>query len=184
MKNYPFGPQERIILSETGERLARACTSKKSDFKYLAVELCATRRPVPKGQELPQVRNSDSVKEIVGKLLPHLTDAIQESFGVICLDARNNVVGFAVPFTGGVASAPVELATMLKVPLLVATCTSIIVCHNHPSGEPTPSADDLEITKRIADACRLVGLRLIDHVILASKGTYSFADNGLIPRFG
>lgn len=180
MKNYPLGPQERIILSDTGERFARACTSKKSDFKFLAVELCATRRPVPKGQELPQVRNSDSVKEIVGRLLPNLTDAIQESFGVICLDARNNVVGFAVPFTGGVASAPVEISTMLKVPLLVATCTSIIVTHNHPSGAPSPSQDDIEITRRIAEACKMVGLRLLDHVILAAKGTFSFADNGLI----
>lgn len=177
---YALGPQERIILSEAGEKFARACTSKRSDFKYLAVELCASRRPLPKGQELPQLRDSESVKEIVGKLLPNLVDAIQESFAVICLDSRNRVVGFAVPFTGGVASAHVELSTMLKVPLLVATCTGIIICHNHPSGEPSPSPDDITLTRGVNDACKLVGLRLLDHVILAYKGTFSFADAGLI----
>lgn len=177
---YPLGPRERIVLSDVGERFAKACTSKRSDFKWLAVELCASRRAIPKGQELPVLRDSSSVRSIVEKLLPNLADEIQESFGVICLDSRNQVVGFAVPFRGGVASAPVEIATMLKVPLLVATCTGIIVFHNHPSGEPQASVDDVALTKRLAEAVKLVGLRLLDHVIVAKKGTFSFADAGLL----
>lgn len=177
---YPEGPKERIVLSEVGERFAKACTSKRAPFRWLAVELCASRLPIPKGQELPQIRSNEDVERIVGKLLPNLADAIQESFGVICLDSRNQVVGFAVPFTGGVASAPVEIATMLKVPLLVATCTGIIVFHNHPSGEPQASAEDVALTKRLADAVKLVGLRLLDHVIIAKKGTFSFMAAGLL----
>lgn len=177
---YPLGPSERIILSDAGERFAKACTSKRSDFQWLAIELCASRRSIPKGQELPVIRDSDSVQGIVEKLLPNLADEIQESFGVICLDARNQVVGFAVPFRGGVASAPVEISTMLKVPLLVAICTGIIVFHNHPSGEPSPSADDVAITKKLVEATNLVGLRLLDHVIIAKKGTFSFMVAGLL----
>jgi len=178
--NYPKGPKERLILSDVGERFKTACTSKRSDFKWLAVELCATRKAIPKGQELPVLRSSESVKEIVGKLLPNLVDAIQESFGVICLDSSNRVVGFAVPFTGGVASAPVEITTLLKVPLLVASCSGIIVFHNHPSGASLPSNDDVILTKRLAQAVELVGLRFLDHIIIARDGTFSFTDAGLL----
>lgn len=177
---YPEAPKEKIYLSEAGERFKAACTSRASNFKFLAVELCATRRPVPKGQELPQIRSDDDVREIVGKLLPNLADAIQESFGIICLDARNNVVGFAVPFTGGVASAPVEIATALKVPLLVATCRAVIIFHNHPSGVADPSSDDITLTRKFKEACEIVGLTLLDHVIIGKRGTFSFANSGLL----
>lgn len=179
---YPELPKERIFLSETGERLSRACVSKKSDFKFLAIDLCASRRPTPKGVELPRVRDADSVAQIVRELVPPLAGAIQESFGVICIDTRNQVVGFAVPFTGGAASAPVEIATALKVPLLVPTCVGVIIFHNHPSGEPSPSQDDIRLTQRFKEACELVGLVLLDHVIIAGLRFYSFRDQGVVLR--
>jgi len=177
---YPELPKERIFLSEAGERLSRACVSKKSDFKFLAIDLCASRRPTPKGAELPRVRDSESVAQVVRELVPPLAGAIQESFGVVCIDSRNQVVGFAVPFTGGAASAPVEIATALKVPLLVPTCRGVIIFHNHPSGEPSPSQDDVTLTRRFKEACELVGLLFLDHVIVAGAKSFSFRDAGLI----
>lgn len=178
MTIYPKGPEERIVLSDAGERFARACTSKQTKFRWLAIDLCASRRPIPKGEELPTIRSEADIAEIVGKLLPNLTSAIQESFGVVCLNARNQVVGFSVPFTGGVAYAPVDLTVMLKVPLLVPTCTSLIVFHNHPSGDPDPSTDDIVLTEKLEAAAKTVGLRLLDHVVIGSRGTYSFRDHG------
>lgn len=177
---YPQGPRERIVLSDVGERFAKACTSRRTEFQWLAIDLCASRRSIPKGQELPQIRSETDVKTIVEKLLPNLADEIQESFGVICLDSKNQVVGFAVPFKGGVSTAPVDISVMLKVPLLVASCTGLIVFHNHPSGEPQASAEDVEVTKRLVGATKIVGLRLVDHVIVARKGTFSFAGAGLL----
>lgn len=179
---YPVAPPERIYLSALGERVKNACLSKRTEFKYLKIDVCVSTRPRPKGVDSLQIRESKDVVEIVQKLAPELVDAMAESVGIVCLNSRNEVVGFAVPFSGGVASAPVEVATLLKLPLLVPSCSGFILFHNHPSGTSTPSQDDVTLTGRVAEAARLVGLRFLDHVILASNGSTSFMERGLMPR--
>jgi DNA repair protein RadC len=65
-------------------------------------------------------------------------------------------------------------------PLLRTGACSCILAHNHPSGEPEPSSQDRLLTLRMAEAGRLLGLRVLDHVIIAAAGWYSFRDEGLI----
>lgn len=77
----------------------------------------------------------------------------------------------------GVAARPCELLR----PVLVSGCSALIVVHNHPSGSPRPSATDIAYTQRLADACRLLGVALVDHVIVASTGWTSFAQLGWLP---
>ncbi len=66
---------------------------------------------------------------------------------------------------------------------LVNNASSIIVCHNHPTGDPNPSVHDKEITRMLAIAFEIVGIQIMDHVIIGKEGYYSFADTGLLRRY-
>lgn len=172
-------PQERLILSEVGEKIARACASQKAEYRWLELDLCVSRKAPPKGVELPRVASSREAAEAIRKLL-NIGDLIQEVFGVLMLNARHQVVAMAVPFRGGVSSAPVDIAVMLKPVLLTTSCTAFMIFHNHPSGDPIPSADDIELTKRLKTAADLVGLRLLDHLVMTDRKYLSLADMGLM----
>jgi DNA repair protein RadC len=65
-------------------------------------------------------------------------------------------------------------------PLLLNACSAFILVHNHPSGEPTPSSEDVTITARLRKVGELVGVSLLDHVIVSAGGHFSFADAGLL----
>jgi DNA repair protein RadC len=77
--------------------------------------------------------------------------------------------------TGTVADPRLIFMTALK----VAAC-NLILCHNHPSGNLKPSEADIELTRKIVDAGRLLDIRVLDHVIVTAEGYYSFSDEGLI----
>jgi DNA repair protein RadC len=66
---------------------------------------------------------------------------------------------------------------------LINNASSIIVCHNHPSGDPHPSEADKEITRILVNACEMVGIPVLDHVIIGKKEHYSFADEGLMESY-
>jgi DNA repair protein RadC len=113
---------------------------------------------------------------------------VQEFFGVLCLNQRHEPIGFAVISVGGLASAAVDPRIALKAPLL-AGAAAFITTHNHPSGDPTPSAEDIELTMRLSEGARAIGLRLLDHVIVAEKNggvisSFSMADAGMISVSG
>jgi DNA repair protein RadC len=86
--------------------------------------------------------------------------------------------------TGSVAHCAVGIADVLRF-VILSGAVSFIVSHNHPSGDPTPSRDDIELTRRLGDAARLCGLRMIDHVIVGDQpdglppSYVSFVDAGL-----
>ena len=109
------------------------------------------------------------------------TIALQEQFVVMYLNTRNRVLGIYPLSHGGISGTIAEVRLILSVALKVAA-TGIILSHNHPSGNLSPSAADRELTKKIGDACKFMDLKLLDHIILSSaEGEYlSFADEGLI----
>lgn len=102
----------------------------------------------------------------------------QEIFGALYLDARNRLIAERELYRGALQRAAVEPRLVLKEGLLrgAAGC---IVFHTHPSGDPSPSAEDLAFTRRLAEAGEVVGLRLVDHLILAGPGRWtSLAERG------
>jgi len=66
-------------------------------------------------------------------------------------------------------------------PAVVQQATAVIVAHNHPSGDPTPSVDDHALTRQLAEAGSLLGIRLVDHIVIAASGFYSFRESGQMP---
>ena len=104
---------------------------------------------------------------------------IYESFFLLLLNRQNKTIGYAKISQGGVAGTVVDGKIVLK--YIVDTLASgAILCHNHPSGNLTPSSQDIELTNKIKKAVKLVDSDVLDHIILTADNFYSFADNGLI----
>ena len=100
-----------------------------------------------------------------------------ESVWVFMLDTRAKLMAVHECARGGIDAAHVSVQEIFRTALLVGA-HSIILAHNHPSGDPSPSAEDQVFTARVRDAADLLGVQLLDHVVVAQSGFYSFADAG------
>lgn len=104
-----------------------------------------------------------------------------ERFAALALDARARVIAWTIIAQGGQTFCPVSPAEVIRWALLT-NAVSLVVVHNHPSGDASPSAEDAALTDRLARAANLLSLRLLDHVITTENGEYfSFLDAGLLP---
>jgi len=101
----------------------------------------------------------------------------REHVVTLALDGKNRVLGFEIVSIGTLTASLVHPREVFKAAIL-ANAAAIIVAHNHPSGDPTPSAEDRAITQRLKDAGELLGIRLLDHVVLGDGRYHSFADAG------
>lgn len=91
-----------------------------------------------------------------------------EVFVVVSLDTKNQIVGVNIPFRGTLNTSIVHPRDVYQAALL-NNANSIIVMHNHPSGDPTPSNEDIDITKRLIEAGNILGIPLLDHIIVGNS---------------
>ncbi len=110
-------------------------------------------------------------------LRPYFAGLDREQFLVCCLDAKNTSIGVNIVSIGSLTLSIVHPREVFKPAILLNAC-AIIAVHNHPSGDPTPSAEDRTLTARLREAGDLLGIRLLDHLILGDDRLYSFADQG------
>ena len=115
----------------------------------------------------------------VFKLLNHLRFEKKEHFVAILLDTKSNVLRVANIHVGTLDASIVGIRETFREAIREGAA-SIIVAHNHPSGDPTPSSEDLSVTERLVEAGKLLDIPLIDHVIIGDRKPYSFAQNRLI----
>ena len=106
-------------------------------------------------------------------------EQVRERFIVFWLNSANRVIGFEVISEGILNSSLVHPREIFR-GAIVATCASIIVAHNHPSGNGEPSAEDIAITKQVLQAGKIVGIPLRDHIIFTEESFTSFAERGLL----
>ncbi len=102
-----------------------------------------------------------------------------EHFFVLLLNQSNQILGAHLASKGGFTGTVVDVRAIMQVPLK-ACATSIVCCHNHPSGSLFPSDADKQITEKIRQAGLLLDIRLLDHLIITSDNYFSFADEGLL----
>jgi DNA repair protein RadC len=102
---------------------------------------------------------------------------IYESFFILLMNRANKVTGYAKISQGGVCGTIVDKKILLKY-VVDSLASAVIIAHNHPSGNTSPSDSDIRITKEIRQLCELVDSTLFDHIILTAESFYSFADNG------
>lgn len=140
-----------------------------------ALELGRRRREA-EGLKKDKIASSADAFEI---LQPRMADLPHEEFVVLMLNRANEVIGKYELSKGGIAGTVVDPKLIFKAALEHLAC-GIILCHNHPSGNPKPSPEDLKLTKKLKDAGILMEIDVLDHLIVAGEGYYSFADEGLI----
>lgn len=126
----------------------------------------------------PRLSNSRDVVNIVRDILGQL-DANQEHFILLALNTKNRVYGFKVIHSGGMAQSIVD-ARLVMGAALKLEAASMIIAHNHPSGEPNPSMEDRGVTARLMSASKIMGIKFLDHVIIGDEDYFSFSDAGLL----
>ena len=108
-------------------------------------------------------------------LLPSHGSGPVEQFGVVMLDTKHRVIRTTVLSVGTLDASLVHPRELFRA---AAECgaAAVVLFHNHPSGDPTPSADDMALTKRLVDAGVLMGIEVLDHIVLADSRYYSFKE--------
>ena len=147
----------------------------KSIIITAALEL-GRRRQASAALEKTVVRSS---RDIAAYLQATLKDYSYEVFAVVFLNRANKINHFEIISKGGITGTVADPRIILK-KALEEDATSIVLCHNHPSGNLKPSRADEEITKKIKEAAAYFDIKIIDHIIVSEDGFYSFADEGIL----
>ncbi|HVS02812.1 MAG TPA: DNA repair protein RadC [Thermoanaerobaculia bacterium] len=121
--------------------------------------------------DLPEKLPLGHPEAVARYLLLRYAERDQEVMGALFLDVRNRLLGERELFRGTLSRAAVEPRAVFKHALL-ATAAGVLLFHTHPSGDPSPSAEDLAFTRRMADAGELIGIRLLDHLVLGSANRW------------
>lgn len=108
-----------------------------------------------------------------------LADAAVEHFGVLVLNTKHRLSSYAIIGVGSIDTAVVHPREVFR-PAIIGMGASIIAFHNHPSGDPTPSRDDIALTERLEAAGLVLGISVLDHVIVAGDTYYSFRQHGTL----
>ncbi len=141
----------------------------------LHAALAAGRRSLRRPPDPPHLLRSPlDALELVG---PPLRGLPHEELHGVYLDRRHRVLGQRRLTVGSDAFTVVDPRQVLR-PALSLSASAVILAHNHPSGDPTPSQQDRVVTRRVADAARIVGLRLLDHLVIGDHGHVSLAEQG------
>lgn len=137
-----------------------------------AGELSRRCRPDPR----PLV---DSPRAAAGLVPASVRGARKEHFVILCLNARRQLVHQETVSIGTLSASLVHPREVFS-PAIAHGAASIVAAHNHPSGDPNPSAEDREVTRRLARAGELLGIPLADHVVLSDSSFFSFREHGLL----
>jgi DNA repair protein RadC len=139
-----------------------------------AIEL-GSRLKMDKVEDRPTINSPEDVADLYKYDLAELE---QEVLLVILLDTRNHLIEKVEIYRGSVNSSQVRVAEIFT-PAVRRNATSVIVVHNHPSGDPTPSPDDVSMTRAIIQAGKLLDIDVLDHMVIARNGFVSLKQRGL-----
>ncbi len=135
------------------------------------------RRAQRATERRPRLRNP---RDIYGYLAPTLSALRREVFHVLCFNARNTLLHDARVAEGTMNTCPVDPREVFA-PALGSRASGIVLAHNHPSGDPEPSAQDVSLTVQLCEAGRLLGIKVLDHVVVGDGSFVSMAERGLFP---
>jgi len=128
------------------------------------------------------VRDKISVSnpgDVIKLVRPQLKDKKQEHFLALSLNARNCLIKISDISTGTVNASLVHPREVFR-EAISASAVSLVLVHNHPSGDPQPSEDDIKITRRLIEAGKIMGLEILDHIIIADKNFCSLKEKGIL----
>ena len=121
----------------------------------------------------------NSPKDLADLLVGEMNDLTQEVLKVVLLSTKNMIIATKDVFKGSLNTSIVHPREIFK-QAIDKNSASIIICHNHPSGDPTPSKEDINITLRIKECGNIIGIKLVDHIIIGNNKFVSLKETGLI----
>ena len=136
----------------------------------------AKRLSASTGETPPSLKTPDQVARL---LMAKYSPKKKEHFGVLILDTKNRLKKELVVFVGSLASSPVHPREIFH-EAVAESAASLILFHNHPSGDPTPSPHDITLTNRLKEAGELMGIEVLDHLIIGHNRYVSLKEKGLI----
>ena len=151
----------RVTPRQTPQRGTRAAAAAVFEYTF-------TRRRI--GEPIGRVQDPRDVAEILRTYVD--ADASeQERLAVAILNVKHEVIGVETVYVGNTSGSPVRVGEVFRAAVRL-NASAIVVAHNHPSGDPTPSADDLSITSALAAAGHLLDIPLLDHVIIGTQARW------------
>ncbi len=132
------------------------------------------RRAIENPLQKAQITSSLDAYDL---LHPRMRDLMQEAFWIILMDRRSKVITMEEIHLGGMSAMVVDPKIIFQKALERRAC-SVILAHNHPSGAPSPSIEDIRLTEKIKSAGQVIDIKVLDHIIIGDGLYYSFADEG------
>jgi DNA repair protein RadC len=132
-----------------------------------------------KASERPLIRDSKDIYGVLKQIWDENKIEMLEEFKVLFLNRANRIIGVYDASSGGITGTVADPRLILAA-AIKSLAVSIVLSHNHPSGNLKPSKADEELTCKIKEAAKYHDIRVIDHIIVTSEGYYSFADEGLV----
>ena len=168
------GDVQRIYKAHVAELASVRGVGQQTAVRIKAALALGLRLTVPSG-ERPVINSPADAAALVQNEMSLLE---QEFLRVMLLDTRNRLLDIVEVYHGAVNSSQVRLAEVFK-PAIQRMAPAILVCHNHPSGDPTPSPDDVAVTRAMVQAGRLLDVDLLDHLVIGGSRYVSLKERGL-----
>lgn len=125
------------------------------------------------------MNNPDDAAKLFKEYYEENFDMDKEHFSVIMVDTKNKMIGINLVSMGTVNQTITHPREVFR-PAVMASANSVFLCHNHPSGDPTPSREDIDTTKRLKEAGKILGIEILDHIILGDNRHVSLLEKGMI----
>ncbi len=177
--------QELISRFGNVQAISRATLEELSQIKGIGIAKAAQikasfelarRERAEIVEENFDVKSPEAVFKLIGS---SIKDKAKEHFKLILLNSRNKKIGISSISTGTLTTSLVHPREVFK-EALAHSAASVILAHNHPSGDPEPSEDDLKITRKLVESGKIMGVEVLDHIIIGKDKFYSFREKGLI----
>jgi DNA repair protein RadC len=177
--------QELLVRFGNVRAISHATIEELSQIKGIGLAKAAQLKAcfeLGKREELePELKNFDikDPESVVKAIRASIKDKAKEHFKLILLNPRNKIIGISTISIGTLNASLVHPREVFK-DAIVHSAASVVLAHNHPSGDPEPSEDDLKITKKLVESGKILGIEVIDHIIIGKNNFCSYKERGLI----
>ena len=174
-----FGSLQAVFEAEDRELMEIPGIGATNLFGLRLIKEVAGRYLEERMIHQPRILNSRELMDYLTLTIGHRR---RECFVAVYLNAKNRVVASDVLFEGSLTSSAVYPREVVS-SALSHKAAAVIFAHNHPSGEPDPSGEDIRVTKKLVGALQVMGITVHEHLVIGASGHYSFAEHGYIDRF-
>ncbi len=171
-----FGTLRSLSLASIEELMQVKGVGRVKAIELKAAVELGIRLAHEKGEQRPRIRTAEDVANL---LMARFKQCETEEFKALLLNTKNEVLKEVTVATGGLDAALAMPRDVFRQAVRDAA-SAVIVCHNHPSGDPEPSREDVRITERLRDAAEIIGLRFLDHIVFGDGRWVSLQERGLL----